>query len=108
MGKQKEIYKITDKILFVSPSITQLIRVSKDKRVTKDTLKGLQINEEDWVLFPVSNNNRVGMPGGGTHWSLLLYSRQKNVYYHHDPIHPMNDMHASELINKISTADSRF
>ena len=106
--KQKEIYKFTDKILFVSPAITQLIRASKDGKVIKETLKGLRIIEKDWVLFPVSNNNQVDMPGGGTHWSLLLYSRQKNVFYHHDPIYPINNMHASELINKISTADSSF
>ena len=106
--KQKEVNKTTDKILFVSPSITQLIRVSKDKTDTKETLENLQINEKDWVFYPVSNNNRVTEPGGGTHWSLLVYSRLKNVYYHHDPIHPMNDMHALELINKISSADSRF
>ena len=94
--KQKEVNKTTDKILFVSPSITQLIRVSNNKMDTKETLENLQINEKDWVFFPVSNNNRVGMPGGGTHWSLLLYSRQKNVFYHHDPIYPINNMHASE------------
>ena len=106
--KQKEINKSTDKILFVSPAITQLIRASKDGKAIKETLKGLRITERDWVLFPVSNNNQVDMPGGGTHWSLLLYSRQKNVFYHHDPIFPINFMHATELINKISTADSSF
>ena len=72
--KQKEINKTTDKILFVSPSITQLIRVSDNKMDTKETLENLQINEKDWVFYPVSNNNQVNKPGGGTHWSLLVYS----------------------------------
>ena len=96
-----------DKILFVSPSITQLIRVSKNKMDTKETLENLQINEKDWVFYPVSNNNRVTKSGGGTHWSLLVYSRLKNVYYY-DPIHPTNEIHARQLIHKISFADSRF
>ena len=75
---------------------------------TKETLENLQINEKDWVFYPVSNNNLVNKPGGGTHWSLLVYSRANNVYYHHDPIYPTNEMHAVELIHKISSADSRF
>ena len=69
--KQNEVNKATDKILFVSPSITQLIRKSKDKMDTKETIKNLQINEKDWVFYPVSNN-QVNKPGGGTHWSLLV------------------------------------
>ena len=106
--KQNEINKATDKILFVSPSITQLIRKSTDRTNTKDTMKNLQINEKDWVFYPVCNNNQVNRPGGGTHWSLLVYCKAKDVYYHHDPINPTNEMHAVELIHKISSADSRF
>merc|ERR1712082_483957 len=83
--KQKEVDKTMDKILFVSPSITQLIRVSDNRMDVKETLENLQINQKDWVFYPVSNNNQVTMPGGGTHWSLLVYSRLKNIYYHHDP-----------------------
>ena len=65
--KQNEVDKITDKILFVSPSVAQLIRMSKNKMDTKETIKNLQINEKDWVFYPVSNNNQVNKPGGGTH-----------------------------------------
>ena len=92
----------------MSPSVAQLIRMSKNKMDTKETIKNLQINEKDWVFYPVSNNNQVNKPGGGTHWSLLVYSTEKDVYYHHDPIYPTNEMHALELIRKISSADSRF
>ena len=106
--KQNEVDRATDKILFVSPSITQLIRKSTDRTNIKETIKNLQINEKDWVFYPVSNNNQVDRPGGGTHWSLLVYCKAKDVYYHHDPINPTNEMHAVELIHKISSADSGF
>merc|ERR1711874_849917 len=105
--KQNEV-KATDKILFVSPSITQFIRKSEDRTDIKETIKNLKINEKDWVFYPVSNNNQVNKPGGGTHWSLLVFSKANNVYYHHDPIYKTNKMHAVELIHKISSADSRF
>merc|ERR1712105_472457 len=97
--KQYKINKATDKIIFVSPSITQLIRKSTDRTNTKETIKYLQINEKDWVFYPVSNNNQVNRPGGGTHWSLLVYCMAKDVYYHHDPINPTNEMHAVVLIH---------
>ena len=77
--KQNEVNKATDKILFVSPSITQLIRKSSDKMDTKETIENLQINEKDWVFYPVSNNNQVNKPGGGMHWSLLVYCKANYV-----------------------------
>ena len=98
--KQNEVNKTTDKIIFVSPAITQLIRKSKDKIDIKETIKNLKINEKDWVFYPVSNNDQVNKPGGGTHWSLLVCCKVKNVYYHHDPIYPTNGMHAVELVKK--------
>ena len=106
--KQNEVNKTTDKVLFVSPSTTQLIRKSKDNTDIKETIKDLKIYEKDWVFYPVSNNDQVSKPGGGTHWSLLVYCKLKDVYYHHDPINPMNGMHAAELIKKIASVDNRF
>ena len=41
--KQNEVNKATDNIIFVSPSITQLIRKSKDKIDIKETIKNLKI-----------------------------------------------------------------
>ena len=60
------------------------------------------------MFYPVSNNNQVNKPGGGTHWSLLVYCRSKNVYYHHDPIYPINGKYAFQLMHKISSADNSF
>ena len=94
----REDQKMKDaKILLVNPSTTYLLQESTDKNIVNDIKQDLRINEKEWVFYPI-NNNKKSDNVGGTHWSLLLFCRRENVYYHYDPIEGMNKDHARKLI----------
>ena len=90
------------KILLVNPSATFILKECEDKKVVNDLKKDLRINEMEWVFYPI-NNNKKSDNAGGTHWSLLLFSKKENRYYHYDPIEGKNNNHAKELV--VNTLD---
>ena len=89
-------------ILLVNPSATFMLKECEDKRVVNDLKKDLRMNEMEWVFYPI-NNNKKSDNAGGTHWSLLLFCKKENKYYHYDPIEGKNNNHAKELV--VNTLD---
>ena len=85
------------KILLVNPSATYILKECADKKIVNDLKQDLKINEMEWVFYPI-NNNKKSDSVGGTHWSLLLFCKKENRYYHYDPIEGKNKDHAKELI----------
>ena len=85
------------KILFVNPSATYILKECADKKTMIDLKQDLRINEMEWVFYPI-NDNKNSDSVGGTHWSLLLFCKKENKYYHYDPIEGKNKDHAKELI----------
>ena len=88
-----------EKIIFVNPVITQLIKVSTDEKDIKGAIDDIGLRKADWLFFPVNDNHTD--KEGGTHWSLLLYSQNENTFYHFDPICGMNDESVTMLIKKL-------
>ncbi|CAJ0832741.1 1143_t:CDS:2 [Entrophospora sp. SA101] len=44
------------------------------------------------IFFMIINNNlNVNQPRGGTHWSLLIYVKGLNTFFHFDSCHNMNE-----------------
>ncbi|CAL4237367.1 unnamed protein product, partial [Meganyctiphanes norvegica] len=91
-----------NKILLVNPSSTFLLKECEDKKVVHDAKLDLKINEMEWVFYPINNNKKTDSVGG-THWSLLLYCKKDNTFYHFDPIEDKNTDHAKKLV--INTID---
>ncbi|KAE8734802.1 NEDD8-specific protease 1 [Hibiscus syriacus] len=88
-------------ILFVSPSIAFWITNCPDVDGLKDFLEPLKLPDKNFVLFPVNNNDDVGLAEGGSHWSLLVYYRSANVFVHHDSSQQMNKRHAMKLYKSV-------
>ncbi|CAL4075733.1 unnamed protein product [Meganyctiphanes norvegica] len=88
-----------EKIKFVNPVITQLIKVSTDEKDIKGAIDDIGLRKADWLFFPVNDNHTD--KEGGSHWSLLLYSQNENTFYHFDPICGMNDESVTMLIKKL-------
>jgi len=44
----------------------------------------LQLSRRRLVLFAVNDNPFVDVPGGGTHWTLLVYSSTGRMFWHFD------------------------
>jgi len=92
-------------IMLVEPIIAQLIKSTSDEDTTEETISGSGIRKADWVFFPLNNNESDEV--GGTHWSLLLYNKNVNTFYHYDPMKGMNGRSVDEIIKKLNKGENR-
>lgn len=83
--------KYTDGYLFVSPQITQLLKCLPED--AEFTLASLEPGEKNYMFFVVNNNNEIEK-AGGSHWSLLVYSRPENKFCHYDSCKGTNLEHS--------------
>ena len=93
-------------MVFVKPEISQLIKLSTDEDEVEKTIRNLGLRKADWVFFPVNNNETE--EEGGSHWSLLLYSGNGNIFYHFDPITGANDCSVATLIKKLVDSEKKI
>ena len=98
MNEDPTIHKT--KILLVDPSTTFLLKECEEKKVLHDCKVDLKINEMEWIFYPI-NNNKNSETEGGTHWSLLMFCKKENKYFHFDPIMGKNTQHANKLVLNI-------
>lgn len=68
-------------MLFVSPEVTHCIKLV-DPAEMSVFLDPLQANVKAFIFFAL--NNHVQDSVGGTHWTLLAFSRPENEFYHFD------------------------
>lgn len=70
---------VKDRVLFVSPEVTQCLKMLP-KNEMDVFLEPLKANDKSFVFFPL-NDHQFDSPGG-THWSLVVFSRpdQKFLY----------------------------
>eukprot|EP01018_Ginkgo_biloba_P037592 Gb_29482 [translate_table: standard] len=89
------------KMLLVGPCVSFWILNAPDIDSIQECVHPLKLPEQDLVIFPVNNNKDVGRAEGGTHWSLLVYHRKKNVFEHYDSFSGDNMLYARKLFAKI-------
>ncbi|KAK9280179.1 hypothetical protein L1049_013866 [Liquidambar formosana] len=88
-------------ILLVPPSIAFWITNCPDIESIKDFLEPLNLSGKKLVIFPVNNNVDVNQAEGGSHWSLLAFERNTNVFVHHDSFGGVNGRHARRLYKTV-------
>ena len=93
-------FKDNQDILFIPPSVTQALKGFTED--IKMILEPLNICQKKYILLAVNDNklDRVG----GQHWSLLVYSTKKNVWYHYDSLDNFNLREAQSLIERLQEA----
>ncbi|GFZ13183.1 cysteine proteinases superfamily protein [Actinidia rufa] len=91
----------SEDILLVPPSIAFWITNCLDTDSLKDFLQPLNLSGKKLVIFPVNDNNDVTEAEGGSHWSLLAFERDANVFVHHDSYGGLNSRHAKQLYRAI-------
>ncbi|EFN83949.1 Sentrin-specific protease 8 [Harpegnathos saltator] len=87
-------------LLFMNPPLTQLLRMENPINccVFLDSVNAKNYN---FVFFPLNNCDSLGSPGG-THWSLLVYSRIDQMCYHYDSSSSyINTFIASEFTSNV-------
>ena len=56
--------------------------------------------DKDIVLLAINNSSDPSEPGG-SHWSLLIYTRQAREFFHLDSSNGMNSDHARRVAKKL-------
>ncbi|CAK9826586.1 Sentrin-specific protease 8 [Anthophora retusa] len=86
-------------LYFISPELTQLLKMTDSSQYSQ-FLDPVKISECKCILFPLNNCDKKDA-AGGSHWSLLVYSKQDRRCYHFDSSNGGNDGIASEFAKKI-------
>lgn len=85
-------------ILFVNPCITQCIQFSQDTEIAS-FLEPIDAKKYDNIFFVINDTSNGSR---GTHWSLLLLSKELDAFCHYDSLKGMNYKIALELSRKLS------
>lgn len=75
-------------LLFVSPEVTQCIKMVQASDI-KLFLEPLGIDKKKFVFFALNDNNSPDV-AGGSHWSLLVYSKSDSCFFHVDSLSGSN------------------
>jgi len=90
------------KMRIFGPEMTQLLKICGP-----DDLKNLlgDVSDYQFLFFPVNNSDDPEqMTSGGSHWSLLVYSRTEAVMAHFDSSFGMNGPSAELLYHQLARA----
>ncbi|KAL3616406.1 hypothetical protein CASFOL_039796 [Castilleja foliolosa] len=90
-----------DDILLVPPSIAFWIKECPDIASLKDFVDPLHLPKKDLIIFPINDNDDVERAEGGTHWSLLVFERNANLFVHHDSSDGFNSAHARRVYRAV-------
>ncbi|XP_027345632.1 NEDD8-specific protease 1 isoform X2 [Abrus precatorius] len=88
-------------ILLVPPSIAFWIIKCPVTETLRDFLEPLHLSDKTLVIFPINDNDDVDKAEGGSHWSLLAYYRNANLFVHHDSCRSMNTAPAKQLYRAV-------
>lgn len=91
-----------DPVLFVSPEVTQCLKLVTALEMDI-FLDPLDAKSKQLVFFAV-NNNSLRNSAGGSHWSLLVWSRPEQRFYHYDSMSPANKEVAEGLYESLKVA----
>ena len=84
----------SDKLVFISPEVCQFLKMSR-KEELEVFLEPLNLDTKDLIVLAVNNNDSER--SGGSHWSLLMFSKQAREFFHFDSSSGMNYEPARQL-----------
>lgn len=97
---QHTLFPDQHRVLCVSPEVTQLLKLGDQGEICV-FLDPLEANHKDYILLPV-NDNMSTVSSGGSHWSLLVFSRFDSKWYHYDSQRGSNFRDARCLVQRIN------
>lgn len=80
---QRNILNDCPDLLFVSPDVVQCLKFVSRQEMSI-FLEPLKANEKQFIFLPLNDNNEV--KAGGSHWSLLVFSRPEETFFYYDSI----------------------
>ncbi|KAG7018093.1 NEDD8-specific protease 1, partial [Cucurbita argyrosperma subsp. argyrosperma] len=92
----------SDDILLLPTSISFLLGNALDWDTFMDTMESLNFHEKKLIFFTVNENSNFSS-SGGSHWSLLVYCRKRNLFMHYDSLHMMNNESAFAIYKFVNS-----
>lgn len=86
-------------LLFVSPELTQLLKLTASSDYEM-LLEPIDAKSKSFLFFPL-NNCDSRETAGGTHWSLLVYSKSEETCFHIDSSKGLNSVVAKSFAKSI-------
>lgn len=102
---EKVLFSDARELLFVSPEVTQCIKMVPSEEI-KIFLEPLGIGSKKFMFFALNDNDSPDM-AGGSHWSLLVYSRPESCFFHMDSSSGSNHSVAWDFASHLITYFSR-
>ena len=96
---QQVVHNKNENILFVLPTIAQILKIG-DAKDLNETLCSLGAFWMEHIIIPVNDNS--GKKEGGNHWSLLIYNKHDDKWYHFDSQQGSNIKHARRLVGNVN------
>lgn len=91
--------KDNNQLLFIGPEVAQLLKM-QDSSQYNIFLDPIEATSYDFIFFPI--NDCDSYEAGGSHWSLLIYSRLEKMCYHFDSSSGINGSSAKKLARKLT------
>ena len=111
---QKWLRNNGKKVTCLEPVIVQMIRKEDaseegmDNMISVEKLiRDLDLENSEYILFPVNDNENINNDDGN-HWSLLVYGKNTNKFYHYDSAGRSNEEHARKVVTSLAKANKGF
>ena len=110
---QEWLRKKGKKVMCLEPSIVQMIQnedASKedDNEVSvKNVICDLDLESSEHIMLPV-NDNEESEKDAGSHWSLPVYGKKSNKFYHSNSMGGANEKYARQIITILTKANKCF
>ncbi|KAI9582971.1 sentrin-specific protease 8 [Glossina fuscipes] len=94
-------YKNNPDLLFVPPEVAQCMKLTDDGEL-ETLFNQLEAPKKPFIFFVLNDNDSTH--AGGTHWSLLVFSRPEKTFFHFDSWGSSNTQASHQFVQRIKDA----
>ena len=92
----EKVFESSNKLVMISPEVCQFLKMVQHKGEVEIFFEPLNLEDKDLIVLAVNDSDNPDRPGG-SHWSLLMFSRQASEFFHFDSSTGMNHQAARQL-----------
>ena len=108
---QEWLQKKGEKVICLEPSVVYCIRnegASENSAISvEDIINKRRLEDSEYTILPVNNNDNLEKDVGSD-WSILLYRKKSNKFYHFDSIKGANEKYARQIVEILCKSKKIF
>eukprot|EP00003_Mantamonas_plastica_P020605 TRINITY_DN3319_c1_g1_i14.p1 TRINITY_DN3319_c1_g1~~TRINITY_DN3319_c1_g1_i14.p1 ORF type:complete len:223 (-),score=48.09 TRINITY_DN3319_c1_g1_i14:24-692(-) len=89
-----------DEVLLVSPATVMMMSFLNDVQECAIALEPLDLASRQVIVIPVNNNQSIEKMGG-SHWAVMVFKRDDNVFEYYDSMNGSNLRSAQRIAKKV-------